>query len=387
MREMENYTIGRANEEQYEHLMTQLNRSFSFPESGEGFLGLLPKLYKREYRPWEKNICLFENGRIAAAVGIYPDKYHIGGETMTVGGIGNVAVCPEDRKKGYMKLLMNASVEEMIREGVDFAVLHGQRQRYQYFGFENIGFAHTFYLTDSSLRHTVPPSTVPLSVRPLETADQAALDIVCALYDKRPNRFIRPRAQFIDILHSWNAKPYLLEDGKTPVGYFVLNDNGDRVCELVLSDSVPPVRALLACVQTVGASRCAFTVPSSDTTLCDLLADICDWREENEGAQVNIFNYQKVLTAFMRAHAEETRLPDLQMTCLIHGIAGDERLSVTVRDGRVDVRPVVGDCQIELSHIEAENFFFAPYSPTRRRFGSVGGVFPSPFFILSQDCV
>ena len=136
---MSNITVGLADASQYDELMEVLDASFSFEKEKDRFLSLLPKLYRKEYRPWENNICVFEDGKIRAAVGLYYAKYHVCGDILTYGGIGNVGVLPESRGNGYMKLAMNAAVEKMIHDGIDFGVLDGQRQRYRYFGFDNAG--------------------------------------------------------------------------------------------------------------------------------------------------------------------------------------------------------------------------------------------------------
>ena len=95
--------------EQREELLEMLNLTFDFSTNNEddtNFLNLLPKLYKKQYKPAENNIILDVDGDMRAAVGLYYNTLTVGDEKLKVGGIGNVAVHPAHRGKGYMQFCM-----------------------------------------------------------------------------------------------------------------------------------------------------------------------------------------------------------------------------------------------------------------------------------------
>ena len=53
--------------EEYDELLKLLDKVFGFPsERTEGFLELLPKLYKKEYAPCENNIVAELDGELVA---------------------------------------------------------------------------------------------------------------------------------------------------------------------------------------------------------------------------------------------------------------------------------------------------------------------------------
>ena len=59
----------------------------------------------------------------------------VAGKPLRAAGIGTVSVHPYARGEGHMKKLMHMTLEECRENGADLAMLGGQRQRYEYFGF------------------------------------------------------------------------------------------------------------------------------------------------------------------------------------------------------------------------------------------------------------
>ena len=83
---------------------------FSQAHVPHDFVGLLPKLYKREYFMEGIHYLARENGKIKALVGSYPLKYEFpGGVSLQGRGIGAVSVHPRARSRGFMKVLMNSA--------------------------------------------------------------------------------------------------------------------------------------------------------------------------------------------------------------------------------------------------------------------------------------
>ncbi|MBR5427946.1 MAG: GNAT family N-acetyltransferase, partial [Clostridia bacterium] len=100
----DSFKVCRVGEDRYDELMQMMDLSFGFVETDSvPFLQLLPKLYKKQYAPWQNNMCVLEKGRLRSAIGIYYQQMDVCGELLKVGGIGNVCVHPDARGKGYMQ--------------------------------------------------------------------------------------------------------------------------------------------------------------------------------------------------------------------------------------------------------------------------------------------
>ena len=101
---------GRGNHIPYAEYMALINLSFGFNTPETEFLGLLPKLYREEYRPQDQNYVVVEDGVLTTAVGAYDHELMVCGHRLPCRGVGNVAVHPDHRSKGYMRDAMNAAL-------------------------------------------------------------------------------------------------------------------------------------------------------------------------------------------------------------------------------------------------------------------------------------
>ena len=167
-----------------EEIREFVNMVFGFDGEERDFRTMFPHLYTERARIGAHNLVIAENGSLRAAVGVFPRVLAVGEERLRMVGIGNVAVHPDDRGKGYMRKLLGEALKTMIREGADLSDLGGQRQRYQYFGYDVGGcppaFRFTPRTTDHLFRGTEPR---PLEFFPLTEGEREDLwDQAYALY-------------------------------------------------------------------------------------------------------------------------------------------------------------------------------------------------------------
>ncbi|MFA6947739.1 MAG: hypothetical protein WCQ72_02020, partial [Eubacteriales bacterium] len=106
------------------------------------------------------------------------------------------------------------------------------------------------------------------------------------------------------------------------------------------------------------------------------------------GEMYTIFNFERVIGAFMKLRASISPLCDGSLTVRINGIARTETLRITVENGIAEVQPFDGEPELILEHKRAISFFFALYSPERDAVGGMAASwFPLPLFISSPDAV
>ena len=99
-------------------------------------------------------IAVDERGKIRALIAVLREELEVGGKALQAGFVGTVSVHPKARGEGHMKVLMGEWVKEM-RETCDLAVLGGQRQRYEYFGFTRGGSQYKYSVNRSNIRHAL----------------------------------------------------------------------------------------------------------------------------------------------------------------------------------------------------------------------------------------
>ncbi len=384
----EKIEVCRVGEDRYRELMDVMDLSFGFINSDSvTFLQLLPKLYKPEYAPWENNMCVLENGRIRAVIGIYYQNLNVCGERLKVGGIGNVCVHPDARGKGYMRLAMDAVTEEMKHNGTDFSFLDGHRQRYRYFGYDTAGYSVNFTVDARNIRHVYGADYQPqMQIEPIAD-DDSEKQLLVDIGRTAPVHAERSPEAITDLLRSWNNRAFKLRKNGKTVGYFVLERNDANVPEFRVASPEYLKEAVAAIVLSRPTTYAYFNMPACFTAYSDFLASIASGVSLHNAFRISVYRYQRTLNAFFQAKALETVLPDCGCNVLVHGIRGDETLSISVKDGVPSVTSGALAPDLELDHLAAANFFFGLRAPERAAVPGLCPSLPIPAILSSPDHV
>lgn len=373
---------GRCYQEQYDDLMDFLNYVFGFNGHNEDFKKMLPKLYDPEFDPCHANYVVTENGKLKAAIGAFDSVLSVGGEKLTCRGIGNVAVHPYSRSKGYMIDCMTMALSDMIRDGVDYSILGGQRQRYGYFGFDSVAPEYHVRITGTNLRHVF--RDVPfteLDIRDVCRDEDELIDKISALHDTRPEHTVRPRESFYKVARSWcHPLRAIFKDGEF-IGYFV-----NELQELTLVNRADFNDVIRNYIRSYGDVR--MSIPAWDVETLEAAMAICEHSDIGTCDMFNIFNYKKVIGALLKFKTTYDTLADGTLTLFIHGYAGDCKLKLTVSQNVASVEDYDGDCDFELGHMEAMQFLCGLHSPyTRKLNPAIRSWFPLPLYVENADHV
>lgn len=343
----------------FDEAMDLLNYAFGYSHGPHDFPALLPKLYRPTDRHMRCNYAIRRRGMLAAAVGVFPIVWHVGGAALRVAGVGGVSTHPRYRGSGLMTMLMRHCVEEIRAAGYPLSVLSGRRRRYRRFGYEQCGTELLFTLERDDLEAAGADGT-GIEFRRL-TADDPLLADAQRLHDGQGMRCERPPAEFVAICSSWNNRPYAAVVGADLAGYLIADGNGSTVTELLAADQAATLRVAAAwCAHrklasvTVAASparialvRQLDAIAESTTLRC------CDnWQ---------VFDWSAALTALL---GERARSGDAESGSLILQIGDDERLRLRVDGTRARATPTDEPAQITLSEIEAMRSLFGPLRPS-----------------------
>lgn len=247
---------------------------FSKAHRPHDFASLLPKLYGEDGDGAAHHFVVREDGKLAATVLAYPVKLHVGGRTLMTLGVGSVSTHPRARGRGYMRLIMDAVDARAKETGAAFAVLGGQRQRYQYFGYDYAGYQLCGQLTPDNARHALSAlGTADDDVVPMT---QAHVPQAVALLERQPCFCERSGEAYLDILCSWNNEPFALLRGGRPVGFGALrrNEKSCHIAELLLEDEAD----FPAAMKLLGARYGELTVCAApwERQRAKWLASVCE---------------------------------------------------------------------------------------------------------------
>jgi predicted acetyltransferase len=103
----------------------------------DDFLNLF---FEKVFRPENCMIAVNESGNLCAALQMIPYSFVVDGKTISASYIYAVMTAPDERRKGYMDLLLNATFEELRRLNIPLVFLIPQEEYlidvYQKYGFE-----------------------------------------------------------------------------------------------------------------------------------------------------------------------------------------------------------------------------------------------------------
>lgn len=370
-------------------LLKLLDLTFGFTQTNDSFINLLPKLYKDQYHPAKNNIILDVHGDMRAAVGLYYNSLEICGEKLKTAGIGNVAVHPDHRNKGYMQFCMLLALDEMKQNMVDISALGGARQRYEHFSYEPAGVQFAFNYSKNNVKRTLGADRkTKFKAVMLKESDTEIFEEISNIYNSRAFKSERTAEKMYDILRTWKAIPYAVFDADEFKGWFALNEASNYVYEIGYKNDEYIEELILATLETSGSESIKIVVPPFDKALSKYLALNCEYYDIGHAEQFTILCYENVIRAFLKLKATYCDLPDGEIKVFIQGEKLPEQLKITVKDNNVTVEETDEKPDIILKHLEAMRLFSGLYSERKNELpAACQAWFPLPLYSYGLDNV
>ena len=378
----------KGNDAMQDEFIDFVNYVFHMNGKDNDFYRALPKLYKKEYHPCEANYMTLENGRIVAAVGSFPGKLSVCGTTLSYYGIGNVAVNPYCRSKGYMTKLMDKAIEDMLEEDVDFTVLTGRRNRYSYFSYEMVGRKYCLWMDERNIKHSkYAEGSSDFEFKRVSEQDSEVFQCIARLQEKQPFHYFRDNDKIYDILMTWRPVIYSILENENFAGYLLMYDN-NKVQEILLEQPLKLQKVVAAFVTKEKKDGVTFELPEFQRNYIDALTDLAENVSSQVSSNFSVFHYQRVIEAFLNLKASTDTLVDGEVTLVIHGRRDKERLHIEVKNGLISVTPTDLPADYEFTHSQAMEYLFHNYSPLRNQSAPyLQSWFPLPLYIYPADLV
>lgn len=379
----------RATEEEYEEVVALADRGFGHSPEENFFKTIQPKLY-RTPDTMKYHYLVKEDGKIAGLLCAYPLEMDVMGKKLLSCGIGTVCVLPEYRSRGYMKGLMKYTEDCMRKDGVDFALLGGRRQRYEYFGYTVAGTnlcayfrkqnAVYLYGSDAYFGHEFAD---------VQREDSETLKKMYDLYMKKAVKTLRPENKFFDSLNDSGARPVVITKNGEFKGYACLNRDNGGTGEIEITDDTDfghVLNDIMYFYKTggidVGFTECFKDYKSSFVML----------NAENFGVgaidQFAIFNFKSTVEAFLNIKATVKNLVDGECS---FEIEGHSPFKITVSNNTVKVEDFDGDADVKIPYLVAIQKFFshggANYNYGVKLPAVAESWFPAPLWFSAPDMV
>ena len=377
---MEEYRRGTAADA--EAILDFANYVFSLSDRPHDFKTLLPKLYGEGCDTARYHHLILEDGKIRAMVCVCPTELSVAGKTLKAGCVGTVSVHPYARGRGYMKRLMARAVADMKEEGDSFSLLDGQRQRYEFFGYERTGILFSLTLTEKNVRLGFGGADAEsVSFREFGDGSGEWERAAYGLYRGLPVTGARGAEDFAAVCRSWDGRSYAVLDRGRFAGYLTVC--GDTVTEIELADPSRLPAVCAALFREFGCKSLQFTLPAYDTEKLRILSRVCEGYEIGCANCYQIFDYAAVIGAFLTLKSSLRPLRDGKM---VLGVKGAETVEICVRGGKPSVRRTEERADCTLTPAEAAAGLFSPLGSTSLfSLPCPEGWFPLPLYVPRAD--
>ena len=289
-------------------LSALLNTAFTGNPDSRHFEEGLPKMWVDDDEHMARHIAVFEDGIMAGAVGIYPYDVRIGTKTLRFATVGNIGVLKEYRRRGYMKLLMNAAMEVLERERIDVSRLGGLRSRYEHYGYELCGTNYIIRLSGRNAEEVYPGGT-GIIFTPIAEEDRAALAFVREQYSA--SAIACDRGDDTDLyrtLCAWKNRTYLAWLDGNPIGYLCVSADGSSVAEHGAINADLHTQMLCAWVMQGSAYEIRAELYPWDIPLCRSLMAVCETFSAVPATQCKILSPDRFADALLSLKASMTPL-------------------------------------------------------------------------------
>lgn len=352
-----NYTYRKATEAERGKYLDFANMVFSCAHAPHDFQAMIPKVYGADKQTAHmQNIAVDENGNVRGLVAVMPGEMKVLDETLKTGFVGTVSVHPYGRGEGHMIRLMNMADEGMRADGVDIAMLGGQRQRYEYFGFTKNGLAMYHSINGANVRHGLKNArTEGIEITPVTADDKEAIRRAWELFEKKRLHAARTPEEFHVICRTWYMSMKQIKIDGEFAGYIVSNtdDKCLKISEMALNDYAMTGAVIKKLSEDSGKSI-NVTTADFDVELNRALAAFEEEASLSAPMQIRIYNFAKVIRAFMKLRASYRPMIDGKCGFVIDG----QQVTISVKDGNVDVTDAPFEGSRKLTSIQAQQLFF-----------------------------
>lgn len=393
------HEIGFATKKDFSELTDAANRIFTKKtENGSDtynpsfFQNAMPKLY-RDSATAADHIILRGDGKITGVACVIPNTLHAFGKTLSFAGIGTVGTDADYRGRGYMSEMMRYANSYLQKSKIDFAVLCGNRQRYEHFGYAPSGLRAVFELTldnvKSALRELPASGSFGFSFYELEGRGRSnEIEGILRLHQQKNVWCERDANKLADILRTWETQAWIILKNGALAGYLLGRDDG--IFEIEYEKDCLLTEILFDYMRQFNKSHLTMSgFGLYDPVKMRLLSSFAEDMVLCQSCRVQMLNFRNVLSLFLDVKSSYSRLSDGKLHVRISD--QPQQFQIEVRQGIPSVTPCGGTPDLELPALKATELFFGIV----KSLGNLGyelpacanNWFPLPLHIESADLV
>lgn len=373
----------------YEDFLDFIDQVFSQDLIRVHFQEDLPLLFKPDDKHMQMQYAYRdEKGRFRAAIGCIPYTYKIGDEEFLTWTITNVATHYRYTGRGYMQTIFKKVFADMEAEGVDFAILHGNRERYRHTGFEMAGVTDVAGFESYNIPNRKKRGEVyDFTFQEVKEGDAGLIRQCLALFNQEGQHYVRSQEEYLDFQHMWEGKCYAVFNNE---GEFCGSLNfytrfGVVIREILLNCPQEAARVIYSFMLAMNLERVQVYMSPFNEELNRSVYEAAEYVNAGQTTRLNLLRPER----FLKACLELKRKSGVYMPkgkVVIESSLG--RLLIQ-NDGAFTVKLTDEPADFEVPGGEIYGLLFGPaprvYTPYSAKLGELSAWFPIPFYIHNTD--
>lgn len=368
-----------------EKILDFANYVFSQAHRPHDFRTLLPKVYGegRHFAPLHI-VAHDEKDNLRAMVCCLPMNITMCNEQLHVGQVGTVSVHPYARGEGHMKQLMMLLDKQSKEMSLDILGLSGQRQRYNYFGFEYAGYSISYIVNRDNIRHALRNTiTENYELVPINDASNPFCEYSYKLYASKAVCGARPREEYLNYARTWQSSLYAVVKNGDFCGSLVDSDWTQKTLNEVLLYNEADLGAVLKLWFSMNTEceSVSLNVWPYESERIAILETISEEMSIIPTQMIKILNFEHVMRAAMKLNEMCRQLDDGQ---IILGI-DSECFCIRVENGVSTVQKTDEKPGMMLTAMEAQRLLFLPTVSLIKSKSAFFNWLPLPWVMPSID--
>ena len=381
--------VTRLHAEDYEEFLDFVDQVFSQDLIRVHFREDMPLLFKPDETHMQMQYAYRdERGRIRAAIGVIPYTYMIDGEAFSARTVTNVATHYRYTGRGYMQQIFQRVFEDMQKENVDFAVLHGNRERYRHTGFEMAGASDVAQFEAYNIPNRKKRGECyDFTFRQLTDGDTELIRRCLGLFNRESQHYVRTESSFMDFQRMWEGRAYAIFDRNTDFcGYLNFYTRfGTAIRELLLTCPEQAASVVYAFMQAHGLDAVQVYPSPFDPALNRSIYEAAEYVTNGQTSRLKLLRPERFLQACLELKRRSSAyMPQGEL--VLESVLG--RLLIR-NDGVFTVRKTTRPADITAAQDEIYSLLFGPsprvFTPFSAQLGALGAWFPLPFYIHYTD--
>ena len=317
----------------------------------------LPKMCHRDDLRMNRHFGIREDGRLVAALGVYPLPTVIAGEKLLFSTMGNVATHWDFTGKGYMTRLIARAQQELDEIGADASRLGGKRERYHRYGFEQCGTGYSIRL---EAHNKLPADGSGISFEKIDRADSTSILLAKKWNDANPMYVERPDCEAAwESMTAWRNIPYMAYRGGRPIGYVCANAAQNALAEINAESDEARLSMLAAWQKRVNVAI-SFPLMPQDKGILGPITNVCEHYSVSSPSMFYIRNFAGVTNALMKLQAGLCDMPEGEW---VLGIENYGSVCLFVKGGVAGAEKTNAAPDLTLPAAAASRLLYGPLPP------------------------